>query len=528
MMMMMMMFVSNKHFVGSVLSLPLFFFTLLYFAHTTAYLLYSLTALSLLSQTHKQTKRNAHSTHSEPFDGVMEGLLTLTSINIPKQGLLHHHRSTSSGSSSTARGSSYADVSATFCHISWDLQQSEHASQVLAMFADLKQQSPLCAGTVYTVNDLYTLARQARAYDAASSSSSIPGTNTSSTTFASTPKQKGHIVVPIPTAVIFHESRCGSTLVSNVFAASKPGQVRTYSEAQAPLQALLACEKAMDNDNHSRYHCDAGAHEQLIRDVFYLLGRLGRKPKQQQQQYVFYKIQSAGTRAMDAFHRAMPHVPWMFVYRNSIEVVMSHLKDVISSSTTTTGGDNESSSKTEGAMCLRTFHDAWQPPALLDLVQVQHGRTMESLSKEEYCAAYLATLGQAAINEYRRQEQHDQDPAQQQQHSSNQRPQQHGGWFINYKDLPFVLWEHVIPELRFMGTPSATDIAQWQSKVTSTYTKGRGGPAKKEEQQRHWQEDSVVKQSRAPESVKRAVALFLDPVYHEMEQIRLAQQPKQH
>jgi hypothetical protein len=37
----------------------------------------------------------------------------------------------------------------------------------------------------------------------------------------------------------------------------------------------------------------------------------------------------------------------------------------------------------------------------------------------------------------------------------------------------------------------------------------------------HWHEDNTLKQGRAPPSVKNAAALFLDPLYQQLEQVRV-------
>ena len=133
----------------------------------------------------------------------MEGLLTLVSLDIPKQGLVHRD----DGMRTVA---TYSNVGASFCLIAWDEQQANPAA--VPMFKDLKKASPLCKGTTFRVDDFYALVRQAKQYDQQSQEQRT-------TDFAATKKRKGHQVVPIPTMAIFHESRCGSTLASNVLAA---------------------------------------------------------------------------------------------------------------------------------------------------------------------------------------------------------------------------------------------------------------------------------------------------------------------
>merc|ERR1712226_1806880 len=104
--------------------------------------------------------------------------------------------------------------------------------------------------------DLHTLAQQARQYDQKTHN------------FTATTAKSGH-QVSAPTAVFFHETRCGSTLASNIVASSNPKHVRSYSESKPPLTALMACEVLQGSYNKD---CDPLAQIELIQDVFYLMG----------------------------------------------------------------------------------------------------------------------------------------------------------------------------------------------------------------------------------------------------------------
>ena len=69
-----------------------------------------------------------------------------------------------------------------------------------------------------------------------------------------------------PTAFLYHEGRCGSTLVSNSVTALAPEQTRTYSEPMPALQALLDCDK-------TRVNCNVEKAANVFRDVVYMMGR---------------------------------------------------------------------------------------------------------------------------------------------------------------------------------------------------------------------------------------------------------------
>jgi len=367
-------------------------------------------------------------------------------IRIPKTGLL------SDGDQK------YSGVEARFCHISWQLQQQDPSK--VPMFRDLQDQSTLCTSTMYSV-DLWDVARKASDYDDRTHE------------FAATTPRPGQGAVK-PTAVVFHQTRCGSTLIANVLAAFNPEKSRVYTESPPPVAALKACD-------YDRI-CDEGAQEALIQDVFYLMGRVH---EHKAGKFVFYKIQSVGVQNINAFTRAMPDTPWIFAYRDSVEIMMSHFKNYQA------GKELDANPQ---AVCLRNYKKPNQP-ALLSRLVSEKGRTLESLNPEEYCAAHLATLAESAVREYQL------DP-----HSKTKR------WFLNYKDLPFKVWEQILPAL--VGPVRESQINHMHH-ISKSYSKGRGPKAGM-----HFHEDSTVKQSRAPESVKAAVSLFLDPSFQTMEKLR--------
>lgn len=266
------------------------------------------------------------------MDAVLEGYLTLIDINIPPTALQGVEV--------------YQGVTAKFCHIDWKLQQK--APHKVPMFNDLIRQSSLCDSTMITV-DLWDITKQARAYD---------------------DRVGGDEILPVPpTGMIFHESRCGSTLVANLLAAFSPDHTRVYSENSVQLQSLTAC-----NVNP----CNPTLHKKLIQDVFYLSGRTVRKERPQ---YVFYKISSLGTMYIDSFTTAFPTVPWMYLYRDTVEVMQSHLVN-------SKGGLGFNR---ERPVCLRLQNVAnanHQPATTLQIAN-SHQRDPMTMTKEEYCATHL-------------------------------------------------------------------------------------------------------------------------------------------
>jgi hypothetical protein len=257
----------------------------------------------------------------------LEGVLTLVDISIPPTGL--------------QGASERYQATATFCSIDWKLQQRNPSN--VAMFRDLRSQSKMCDDTMVTV-DLQDMVTRAKEYDAK---------------FANVTT---HIIAVPPTGVVFHETRCGSTLTANLLAGFAPKNSRVYSESPPPVTALKACDV---------YPCNPNTHTQLIQDVFYMMGRTTRKERPQ---YVFYKIQSIGAMNMDKFTEAFPTTPWVFLYRDSVEVMQSHI------------GKNS-----QKPVCARSQGSYNQPHTTQQIVENKKMK-MADLSQTEYCAAHLVRL----------------------------------------------------------------------------------------------------------------------------------------
>ena len=110
-----------------------------------------------------------------------------------------------------------------------------------------------------------------------------------------------------PSGFIFHMSRCGSTLVSQMLA-SDPRNI-VISEA-SPLDTVV------------RIDLGAGdAHGRLLQDM---VAALGQRRTSAHSRY-FIKLDSWHTLALPLFRRAFPDVPWVFLYREPSEVLASQV-----------------------------------------------------------------------------------------------------------------------------------------------------------------------------------------------------------
>lgn len=338
-----------------------------------------------------------------------------------------------------ASGKKTYSVKGRFCQLDWDKHKSDPAG--VPMFKDLIHASPKCQRTTFDY-DLWQSVQEAKAYDA----------NNETNTHAMSPK-----------GLVFHESRCGSTLVANSLAAFDPDTTRVYSESGPPIDAAKAYSSAYQTQS-----------VQLMQDVLYMMGRTSNPLEEN----LFFKIQSIGVKSMKFFREAFPDVPFAFVYRDPVQVMMSHLK---------TRG-------TTRAVCLRQ----WKRPArdTKDLVKKTEGFkdvSINSLSSEEFCAAHLATLCQVAIDQIK--------------------DSKGKGKLINYSDLPNVLIDSIIP--KHFGVGSLSEEAKENIlKVNEKYSKGRNTG-------KVWEEDNTMKEAKAWEGLKDASKKFMKPVYEEMERLRV-------
>jgi hypothetical protein len=116
-----------------------------------------------------------------------------------------------------------------------------------------------------------------------------------------------------PDGFIFHVSRCGSTLVSQMLAALP--QHLVISEAGA-LDAVVRAPQL-----------HPGMSEQLhLQWLRWMIGALGQ-PRAGSESAYFIKFDALHTMALPLLVRAFPDVPRLFLYRDPVEVLASHLRE---------------------------------------------------------------------------------------------------------------------------------------------------------------------------------------------------------
>jgi hypothetical protein len=251
-----------------------------------------------------------------------------------------------------------------------------------------------------------------------------------------------------PTGFIFHMSRCGSTLLSQMLAAL-PGNL-VISEAR-PVDAVL----------RSRLHVPDVTDEQRLRWLQWMVSAVGQ-PWRPDQKRFFIKFDSWHTLSLPLIRRAFPTVPWVFVYRQPAEVMMSHWRQ-------------RGPQSIPGVIEPGWF--GWEQPAIA------------VMPPEEYAARVLARICEAALEQAR----------------------QGVGKLVNYRQLPAI----VLPTLmKFWGVEVSPVDAERMLDASRRDAKNPSLP---------FEGDTVLKQQRVSENISAAVQRWLEGPYQQLELVRTKQ-----
>jgi hypothetical protein len=247
-----------------------------------------------------------------------------------------------------------------------------------------------------------------------------------------------------PSGFIFHMSRCGSTLVSQMLAALPSNIV--VSEA-SPIDTVVQANRWRPELSEDR---QAGWLHSII-------GALGQKRSGNEQRY-FVKLDCWHTLALPLFRRAFPAVPWVFLYRDPVEVLVSQLR--MPGTQMIPGGVG---------------------PNLYGLE-----RSYGPGSAEDYYAQVLAKVTEPAVAHY----------------ASG------GGLLVNYRQLPDALFTAILP---YFGVPcgeadraAMAEAARYDAK-TPTF---------------EFEPDSGAKQQAATPTARAAADRWLGDLYRRLEVLR--------
>jgi gluconate kinase len=249
-----------------------------------------------------------------------------------------------------------------------------------------------------------------------------------------------------PTGFIFHMSRCGSTLLSQLL-------------AQLPSTIVISEAGPIDSILRSHLPENGTANDRRVGWLRWLISALGQQ-RLANERYFFIKFDSWNILYFSLIRQAFPNVPWIFLYRDPVEVLVSQLAH-------------------RGAHMI--------PHVIKPELFGMGIQTATSLLPDDYCAKVLATICQSALK-------HNQD----------------GGRLINYTQLPDIVWTSI---LDFFG-----------ASVSESELQSMQAAAQFDAKNPKWvfSDDRTRKKEQATESVMAAAERWLYPVYEELEATRLA------
>jgi hypothetical protein len=245
-----------------------------------------------------------------------------------------------------------------------------------------------------------------------------------------------------PSGFIFHMSRCGSTLVSQMLAAF-PGNV-VISEA-SPIDEVVRARQVRPDL----------AEDEQARWLAAVIGAIGQ-PRAGEHR-LFVKLDCWHTLALPLFRRAFPDVPWVFLYREPIEVMVSQRK----------------------LPGMQMIPGALGPELL--------GITPTYDQPDDYCARVLARICEPIVAEYA----------------------QGGGLLVNYRDLPDALWTAILPHFGVacadQERAAMLETAKYDAKVPSF----------------EFTPDGEAKRKSASAATRAAASERLGDIYGRLEALRL-------
>lgn len=249
----------------------------------------------------------------------------------------------------------------------------------------------------------------------------------------------------MPAGFIFHMSHCGSTLVAQMLSLLPRNIVVSEPD---PLEMIL----------HQSIVAPQVPKEQQVQWLRWMVSALGQ-PRTGSEKHYFIKLDAFAVTRLDVVLCAFPDVPWVFVYRNPVEVLAPVLMQI-------------------PGVAIRGFTD----PAFLgmDLASVM------SMPQDEYVAHLLAAYCASAL-----------------------RCLVGGrGMLLNFRELPGAVWTSLAGHFGIEFSPA--EIAQMQQRARFD--------AKTDQKQ--FTDDSERKRRQASARLHELAAKWLDPLYERLEAAR--------
>jgi hypothetical protein len=253
-----------------------------------------------------------------------------------------------------------------------------------------------------------------------------------------------------PAGFIYHMSRCGSTLVAQMLAALPENVV--ISEA-GPIDAVLQA-----NRKNSQV-----TDRQRIDWLRWMVGALGRRPEGKGTR-VFVKLDCWQTVEMDLIRQAFPTTPWIFVYRDPVEVMVSQFRQPA----------------------------YWTLPGTLDPARFgMEPQAALLMPRQEFCGRVLQATLRAAVDHYEKD----------------------GGWLVDYPSLPDAVWNSVG---KFFGITFSREEIELMESAAELDAKNPYYA---------FVPDAAAKQKEASEAIRGVSEELLYPLYRRLEGARATQRP---
>jgi hypothetical protein len=249
-----------------------------------------------------------------------------------------------------------------------------------------------------------------------------------------------------PTGFIFHGSRCGSTLVAQMLAALPENIV--ISEA-GPIDIVL----------RSHLHDPAISDEQRILWLRWLLNAFGQRRFAGEKSF-FVKFDSWHALFLPLIQRAFPSVPWIFVYREPVALLLSH-------------------SRRMGGHVI--------PGVLEPALFGWDAQTATSMSLGEYGGRVLGRIYEAGLD----------------QTTGGK------GKLVNYEELPQIVWPDL---MRYWGFDCAPQMPEAMSRVCRFHAKNPSQP---------FVADTDAKNRSVPDGMRQFAGQWLDGIYRQLEARRV-------
>ncbi len=246
-----------------------------------------------------------------------------------------------------------------------------------------------------------------------------------------------------PAGLIFHMSRCGSTLVAQMLAAS--GANIVVSEAP-PIDATVRLDPAAAG-------LDAAGHAALLRAMALACSQVRSGGERR----CFIKLDSWHIRAAPLLRAAFPDTPWVFLYRDPIEVMVSQMRR-------------------RGMQTLPSHI----PPAFFGLADPTDAPL------EDYAARVLGAICAAALSAHRAG----------------------GGLLVNYDKLPGALASRILPHFGVAVSPEEIAAMAAAAERDAKHPKNGFAP------------DSAAKRAAATDAIRTAARRHLADVYVGLETAR--------